>query len=405
MRSITVHIRTIVVVSGLLLGGAMLPASAQPFGLVLAWERLYDGGEADDAVAVALDSAGNIHVIGNSGSPFGFQNWFLLTYDPAGNAVSVIHEDFRRVDTATGAATDGDGNIYVTGYTYDTVSSCSCVTKKYGALGPEWESFSTDPRAYRCLSAAWSESRGLYVAGAFASGAGDSVVIMNYDAFGHVAWSTEYSYPDAHIENVRIASDGGNGMYVAAITGDVVVTHRLERLDAAGNRIWARSYYGGTSAPHPIGLTVDQDYSTYLCVTLELHGTLLSIHVMKHDADGALLWEHFYGGPYQAEAAGITIDSLGQIYLLGHHLSPRNVREEVFVSKYSPAGVSSPVRVIGGKRSPIARSLEVDSGNRVYITSSVSGGDVDVAIAGYEAGVFAHVAELPFTACGSQGER
>jgi len=89
---------------------------------VLQWIRTYDGpGQGSDAAsALALDSADNVYVTGESygGSGSGL-DFATLKYDSAGNRLWLIRYNApdNSTDQATAMATDGAGNVCVTGRT------------------------------------------------------------------------------------------------------------------------------------------------------------------------------------------------------------------------------------------------------------------------------------------------
>jgi hypothetical protein len=99
------------------------------------WVSRYDSGSgADEAAALALDSAGNIYVTGRStGSGTGF-DYLTLKYDGSGGLVwkaRYNNKDVNGADEATAIALDAAGNIYVTGRSQGSATGLDYATVKY----------------------------------------------------------------------------------------------------------------------------------------------------------------------------------------------------------------------------------------------------------------------------------
>jgi len=87
------------------------------------WTRQFGTPDIDDAMAVAVDSGGNIYVAGFTlgtlpGSPTtnqGSDDLFLVKYNSAGDNVWTRQKGSPDADDAMAVAVDSGGNIYVTG--------------------------------------------------------------------------------------------------------------------------------------------------------------------------------------------------------------------------------------------------------------------------------------------------
>ncbi len=98
----------------------------------------FDGGQNDEAVAVAADSKGNTFVTGRSqGSGTGF-DFVTIMYDSSGNQ-SWIHrynnEQANSDDETLDMALDSDGNVYVTGRSQGSGTGFDYYTIKYDGSG------------------------------------------------------------------------------------------------------------------------------------------------------------------------------------------------------------------------------------------------------------------------------
>ncbi len=100
-----------------------------------AWLTQYHGpgiGE-NKGTAIALDSAGNIYVTGNSIGTNSGLDIFTVKYDNNGNQLWVQRYDgpAHSDDIATGIVVDNETNVYVTGYSATTNGGTEFVTIKY----------------------------------------------------------------------------------------------------------------------------------------------------------------------------------------------------------------------------------------------------------------------------------
>lgn len=209
------------------------------------WARAIDADENDFVNGLAVDREGNVYVAGTAGPadspsiPLGLLHTntdaFLAKFDPAGSRIGPIHESGTDGDDgATAIGIDGNGMVYVTGFTdgadylarYDTdlIKTAFLVqfdaegrgrwVREYGAL---FESSSL-------LAVGADKSEAVYVAG----GSGSKRFLAAYDAQGNAAWPqvqfSEFRYGSA------IAAFGG-AVYQAA--GALIAKH-----DSKGNLQW-----------------------------------------------------------------------------------------------------------------------------------------------------------------------
>ncbi|MBE0432798.1 SBBP repeat-containing protein [candidate division WOR-3 bacterium] len=107
-----------------------------------AWVRRYAGpgsaGENDDyALAIAVDNSGSVYVTGHSPGSGTSDDIATIKYYPNGDTAWVrrYNGPANDVDVGRAIAVDADGNVYVTGYSYDGVTSDNYLTIKYDPAG------------------------------------------------------------------------------------------------------------------------------------------------------------------------------------------------------------------------------------------------------------------------------
>ena len=106
------------------------PDSNQPV-----WVARYNSpGNDDVAIAIAIDSRDDIYVTGSTYPPGDYPDYLTIKYSPDSNEavwVARYNGPGNRYDEPTAVALDSNDNIYVTGWSYDFVTSADYATVKY----------------------------------------------------------------------------------------------------------------------------------------------------------------------------------------------------------------------------------------------------------------------------------
>ena len=95
------------------------------------WPAVYDGGSDDIGEAIAVDASGNVYVTGKSGIP-GIFDYTTIKYNTSGvQQWDTVYGNPIFDDLATAIAVDNSGNVYVTGYSRNSVPNDDIATIKY----------------------------------------------------------------------------------------------------------------------------------------------------------------------------------------------------------------------------------------------------------------------------------
>lgn len=140
------------------------------------WIRNIGTPQIDNANAVAVDDRGNVFLAGASmgalgGPNAGERDAFLCRYDEAGNLIWTRQFGTSQMDSANSLATDGFGNVYVAGITFDGLGEpgagmSDCFVAKFDEEGNLlWTRLLGTPTS-DWASAVWADEYGrLYIAG------------------------------------------------------------------------------------------------------------------------------------------------------------------------------------------------------------------------------------------------
>ena len=220
------------------------------------WSRTWGGLENDYGNGVAVDSSGNVYVVGSTESYGGHSNFVLLKYDPYGNLI------FQKVwggplgNYGTGVAVDSGDNVYMSGYSYSygpTPGVASAVLVKY------------DPSGNLVFAQTWGSKENTYGYGVTVDLAGNAYV-------------TGYTYGS------RPSSS--------------VATTFLLKYDPSGNLL-SQQTWGGNKGDYAYAVAVDNVGNVFetgytFSFGPNLYGA--NFFLLKYDAFGNLLYQKMYGG-------------------------------------------------------------------------------------------------------------
>jgi hypothetical protein len=172
----------------------------------------------------------------------------------------------------------------------------------------------------------------------------------------------------------------------------------IQKLDANGNFLWAKSF-GGRDYDRGTSIAVDADgnvYTTgYFIDTVDFDPGpdsmkisavgLWDSFIQKLDANGNLLWAKSIGGNNESYSFLLAIDAKGNVYTSGNftdsikfdpgtgvkNLSAKG-DEDVFILKYNDKGNLLWAKSFGGKSNDYSQSIAFDDKGNVYTIGSFS---------------------------------
>ncbi|MFB2970208.1 S8 family serine peptidase [Aerosakkonema sp. BLCC-F183] len=370
----------------------------------LEWVRQLGTSLEDWSRDVATDSAGNVYIVGSTGSgDTSTGNWdsYLAKYDSNGNLVWKQQFNDNLADQALGVKIDNTDNIYIVGSTeYDAYVA------KYNTDGEEiWKRvFSSEDGAFVMGDGARGVgvdgAGNVYIAGS-TMGSFDvlksvqkitpnqDVFITKYDSDGNQLWvkdfgSSKHEYPWS------MTVDSAGSIYMVGYTegafggeskgsDDAFVT----KYDSDGNQVWLRQF-GTVATDRAFGISLDNTGNVYISgfSSGSLDGNINSggsdSLVVKYDNSGNHLWTKQFGTTSSDNATTISIDKTGSIYLAGitkGGLDGKNNAglNDVFITRYDSNGNRSWSDQLGTVGEDQLLKLIIDNDNNMYLTGVASG--------------------------------
>lgn len=388
--------------------GDVFVTKLNPTGSALLYST-YLGGSGDDvAYGVAVDTSGNAHIAGDTGSTnfptanplqaasAGNYDAFVAKLNATGSAL--IYSTYLggpRGDGAEAIAIDPWGNTYVAGTTFSTTPSGSTFPTTPGAFQVRSESLALGEVFVAKLNRSGSA---LVYSSVFGGIGNDPAHGVAADSFGSVyvtGATTSDNFPTANAfqPNKRVWTDAF-----------------VVKLNAAGNALVYSTYlggdgefmFGGTELPDiATGIAVDSFGSAYvtgftgsnnfpttkdavqttlgpgICGKNTLSGDpipCLDAFVTKlNPAGSALVYSTFLGGNATDRAYGIAVDPSGNAYITGSTSSTNFPTtggafrtayadsQDAFVVKIADAGPAGPTVTTVSAASYAASVLSADS--------------------------------------------
>ena len=385
-----------------------------------------------------MDTDGNVYVTGYSittwGSPLnphsGGGDIVVLKLNSSGAYQWHTFFGSASDDYGYGIAVDTDGNVYVTGYSYETWGTPlnphsgggDMVVLKLDTSGTyQWHTFHGSDNYDYGYGIAVDTDGNLVVTGESAATwgsplnphSGDAdILVLKLTSAGAYQWHTFHG-SDNYDYGWSIAVDMGGNVYVsgtsAATWGSPLNPHSglydnvVLKLNSSGAYQW-HTFYGSSGYDYGYGIAVDTGGNVYVSGTsaatwgspLNPHSGGRDMVVLKLDTSGAYQWHTFYGSASDDYGYGIAVDMGGNVYVTGRShatwgtpLNPHSGNADIVVIKLTSSGVYQHT-FYGSGDYDSGWGIAVDTDGNVYVTgysdtawgspinSHIGGGDIVV---------------------------
>ncbi len=216
--------------------------------------------------------------------------------------------------------------------------------------------------------------------------------VRRYDPNGKEIWARQFGTPDE--DRARgVAVDSAGNIYIVGETGGSLPGQAsagksdafVRKYDPNGTEVWTRQF-GTPDEDTAAGVAVDSAGNIYIAgdtlgsLPGQTSAGSYDVFVRRYDPNGKEIWTRQFGTPLPDvdTAAGVAVDSAGNIYIAGTAFGslPRQAAlgmADAFVRKYAPDGKEIWTRQFGTSVTDNARGVAVDSGENIYIAGETSG--------------------------------
>jgi hypothetical protein len=367
----------------------------------LAWNTFLGGSGQDVGHAIAVDGCGNVYIAGYSdatwGAPvrayLGDYDAFAARLDSSGNLTwntflgGNDKYKLNKGDTGHAIAVDGNGNVYVTGKSWNTWGSPiraytpdsrdAFAAKLDGSGSLAWNTFLGSGGDDFGNGIAVDGSGNSYVAGEGCGSWGSPVnpyagwcdgFVAKLDGSGSLAWNTFLGSSGQGDAADAVAVDGSGNVYVVGFSeitwGSPVHAYADEddafaaRLDNSGNLTW-HTFLGGSENDYGYEIAADGSGNAFVVgysratwgSPVHPFTTAPDAFAAGLDSSGNLTWNTFLGGGNSDYGYAITADCRGNVYVAG--------------TSYSNWGF--PIRSHTGSGDAFVVKLSVELPRRLYL--------------------------------------
>jgi hypothetical protein len=355
-----------------------------------AWAKSAGGTGDENSMRISTDASGNVIVTGAFSSPtikfggttltnIGYNNIYIVKYDPSGNVLWAKSAGGTGNDAGWGISTDNIGNIFITGtFSSPTITFGSTTLTN--------------------------------------SGGGDDIFVVKYDPSGNVLWAKSEGGTNQDVVSEISTDISGNIIVIGAFAstsisfGSTILTNSgsvvtsdifVVKYDPSGNILWAKSA-GGTSNDGGWGISNDASGNivvngSFSSSTITFGATTLTnkgdadIFVVKYDPSGNVLWAKSEGGIYDEGlySSGNSTDAIGNIFITGEFTSPTVsfgsttltnsgslATSDIYIVKYDPSGNVLWAKSAGEKMNDFGYDLSSDASGNVIITGGFASSSI-----------------------------
>ena len=385
-----------------------------PQGNSILFSTYLGGSDRDDGTGVAVDSGGNVYVVGKTRSPdfpttsnaydtscgtdgscnSGENDVFLAKINPQGD--SLLYSTFlggSGQDGPDGAeqfghdvAVDQNGIVYIGG---QANSNDFPVKNQYLSCGNTWDAFVAK------IDTTKSGDASLLYSSCFGGGYGYGIAV---DSNGN-AYLTGRKYnnvtfgTDAFVAKVDTDQSGASSLIIFKYYGGGARDEGADiAIDSSGN-IYITGFTRSTDFP------TQNAYDTSCGTDGNCNGGNEDAFLVKLDSSGNILYATYFGGSAEERGHGIAVDSQGRVFIVGETRSPdmptkdaydstcgndgncdvNSQRYDVFVAKFDPgqAGNASLLysTFLGGSEVDYGYDAALDSSGNLYLTGRTHSDD------------------------------
>ena len=356
------------------------------------WVKSIGSSSGEDVRGFCLDEDGNSYVTGIFSEtidfdpspeifeliPAGSSDFYIVKYDPTGNFLWAKSIGNTGSDVSDDIYVDASNNVFITGYFSLTVDfDPDFGTYELTALG-----------GGDCFILKLNTEGEFIFARSFGDGLTERGAGIITDESGNIYVTGTYQG--------TVDFDPGFGIFDITSVGEEDVF--IQKLDADGNLIWAKSI-GGANEEKVSSIKVDSDENIYIAGTYEgtcdfnpevptfLQTSLgfFDNYILKLNSSGLFDWAITFGGTLGDAINDLELDNEGNLYSTGHYSLTVDFNPGVGVNSYTSMGtldifiqkIDSEggfiwAKSFGGSDQDRGYGIKLDASNNVYTTGLFS---------------------------------
>ena len=359
------------------------------------WSKSFGDKSSDYGYGIGADANGNVYVAGyfygSSSSSYpgvnfggathksnGSYDMYIASFSPSGQYRWSKSFGSTSSDYVYDLAVDNAGNVYITGYFYNSVNFGGTTIYSKGSGDVFLASFTSDGK-HR-----WSKG--------FGDKSSDYGYAVTTDSAGNVYLSGHYygssssSYPGINFGGGTLKSKGGNDVFIASFT-------------SAGKHRWSKSF-GNTSYDYGYGVAADAAGNVYITGYFYSSvnfggGTIYSkgsgdIFLASFNSAGTHRWSKGFGDASSDYGYGVAVDASGNVYITGYFYgytssSYKGVNfggstlkskgyGDVYVASFTSGGAHRWSKNWGSTQYDYGYAITTDKSSNVYVAGAAYSG-------------------------------
>jgi hypothetical protein len=357
----------------------------------LIWVRVFGSTSSDQSSSIISDSLGHIYITGSVQgvvdfdpgpgtfipSALGQRDVFIQKLDTAGNFIWAKRFGGSDFEQSSAIITDGLGHLYTTG-NFQGIADFD--------PGPGIFNMTASSTAFNIFIQKLDTAGNFIWAKSFGGGSHDFGRSIATDAVGNIYTTGSYGYtvdfdPGPGIFNmttngqqnafIQKLDTAGNFIWVKTMGGTTLDEGSSITADGLGN-IYVTGYFAGT---------VDFDPSAGISNLTS--GGFRNSFVEKLDTAGNLIWAKAMLGTTGGEGKSLLTDALGNVYTVGKFSTTTDFdpnagifnlvaagSSDVFIQKLDPNGTLIWAKSVGGIGDDWVTTLRIDLFNNIYLTGA-----------------------------------
>lgn len=317
------------------------------------WVSRYNGtgNGMDDPTDIIVDNSGNIFVTGRSRGSSGNDDYLTIKYNSNGDSLWTrrYNGPGNGLDGALALALDSFGNVIVTGTSFGSSSDLDCSTIKYDTGGNiiwvvRYPSNGQDiGRKIVC-----DRQNNVIVLARIDNfpSTSDDFLTVKYSSGGVQQWAKIYNGTlNSTDEPNGLTLDTSDNVIVAGSTRDSLggtnyVT--IKYLNSNGNQVWISKYNGlGNDNDEAYSISSDKNSNIYVTGRSTGIGTNWDIVTIKYNISGMQEWIATYNGISNREDLGkiVKIDNDNNVIITGTTFNQSSNQDIVTIKYSQPNGI------------------------------------------------------------------